>query len=186
MLNLIINGSYIILALSEILLNRLLRSKSNDKQNADGKSLRTIWITIIVVIIAAVLISYYLPFPIYSTVAGRYIGVAVIFAGIAFRLYAVAALGKYFTVDVTIRATHQLKTDGIYTYIRHPSYLGSLISFIGMGMTFNNWLSLIIIMVAILVVFINRIKIEEQVLTQHFGTEYTEYKKRTIGFLPFF
>lgn len=186
MLNLILNGSYVVLGLSELLLNRLLRSKSYDKQNTDGKSLNTIWITIILAIVFSIWISNHFSYPIYSGFVGRYIGVSIIFLGIALRLYAVLALGRYFTVDVTIRVSHELKTDGIYKYVRHPSYLGSLISFIGMGLTLNSWISFTILSTAVIVVFINRIKVEERVLTQHFGSRYTEYKKHTFGFLPFF
>ena len=43
-------------------------------------------------------------------------------------------LWKYFTVDVTIKLEHKLVSTGIYRIVRHPSYLGSLISFFGLGL----------------------------------------------------
>ena len=185
MLNLITNIACLVLILTEIFLNRLLRSKSTDKQNEDKSSISIIWVTIIVAISLAVLISKTVYLPIYSKPSVQYVGVIVIFIGIIIRLFAVFTLGRFFTVDVTIRQDHKLKKDGLYKYLRHPSYFASLVSFIGMGWTFNNWLSLLLIVVAILIVFINRIKIEERLLIQHFGSEYIEYKKTTNGLIPF-
>ncbi|MEO8852326.1 MAG: isoprenylcysteine carboxylmethyltransferase family protein [Ginsengibacter sp.] len=69
--------------------------------------------------------------PLFSNPAFRYVGIAIIILGIILRLIAVASLGKFFTVDVTIRQNHRLKKDGIYKYLRHPSYFASLLSFIG-------------------------------------------------------
>ena len=185
MLNLITNIAWLALLLTEILLNRLLRSKSTDKQNEDKNSISIIWVTIIIAIPLAILISKTVNLPIYSNSSVQYVGVIIIFIGIILRLFAVVTLGQFFTVDVTIRQDHKLKKDGLYKYLRHPSYFASLVSFIGMGWTFNNWLSLLLLVVAILIAFINRIKIEEKLLIQHFGSEYTEYKKHTSGLIPF-
>lgn len=41
--------------------------------------------------------------------------------------------GEFFTVQVAIKEDHQLKTDGYYTNVRHPSHTASLLSFIGFG-----------------------------------------------------
>jgi protein-S-isoprenylcysteine O-methyltransferase Ste14 len=185
MLNLITNIARLAVLFTEILLNRLLRSKSTDKQNEDKNSISIIWVTIIIAIPLAVLIALKVNLPIYSDPSVQYVGVIIIFIGIILRLFAVVTLGRFFTVDVTIRQGHKLKKDGLYKYLRHPSYFASLVSFIGMGWTFNNWLSLLVLIAAILIVFINRIKIEEKLLIQHFGSEYTEYKKHTSGLIPF-
>ena len=124
-------------------------------------------------------------FPIYSDSSFRYLGLIVIVIGIILRFSAVVSLGKFFTVDVTIREDHKLKTDGVYKFLRHPSYFASLISFIGFGISINSWIGLILIVVAVLTVFIYRIKIEEKILIEQFGAEYLEYKKTTKGIIPF-
>ncbi len=173
------------LILTEVLLNRLLRSKSTDKRNADKNSISVIWVTMIAAIVLAIFVSQKVFLPIYLNSSLQYVGVAVIFIAIIFRLAAVFTLGRYFTVDVTIRQDHKLKKDGLYKFLRHSSYFASLVSFVGMGWTFNNWISLFLVTVAILVTLINRIKVEEEVLIQHFGSEYIEYKKITRGLIPF-
>lgn len=144
-----------------------------------------IWGTIVISISIAVYISmaYYLP--VAKFVAIRYIDLGLILLGLVLRLFIINSLGKFFTADVTIRKEHKLKTDGYYRFLRHPSYFGSLLSFIGFGLSPNNWLSLLIIFIAILAAFINRVKVEEKILTEHFGREYTDYKKTTTGLIPF-
>ncbi len=152
-----------------------------DRQDADKNSLLLIWISIIATIFIAVFISGTFYFPIFSNPTFEYRGLAIIFVGIFFRFVAVAILGRFFTVDVTIRQDHKLKKDGVYKYLRHPSYFASLISFIGFGISLNNWIALLLITLAILTVFITRIKMEEKVLVEQFGAEYNEYKKVTKG-----
>lgn len=185
MLNIITIIAYITMLLSEILLNRLMRSKSTDLKNKDKYSITFIWLTIAVAISTAVYIANHFYFPLFLDPMFRYIGVAVIFIGIIIRLIAVFSLGKFFTVDVTIRQNHQLKKDGLYAYLRHPSYFASLLSFIGVGITLNNWVSLLVIVFAMLAAFINRMQIEERALIEHFGSEYLKYKKNTKGLIPF-
>jgi protein-S-isoprenylcysteine O-methyltransferase Ste14 len=182
---LIFTITYFIWCFSEILLSRLLRTKSTDKQHADNGTLSIIWITIIICIFLSVYISIAYNFQISEDLLIRYLGLAIIYIGIIFRMLVVKSLGKFFTVTVTIRQDHKLKKDGFYKYIRHPSYLASLLSFVGFGISLNNWISLLLLSSAILFVFILRIKVEEKVLIQEFGTEYSEYKKTTKGIVPF-
>ena len=177
--------TYIIWLLSEIILNRMLRSKGTDKQNADKNSLAIIWITVVAVITLATVISMNFYFPIAVNPVIKYVGLAIIYIGILLRLAAIVGLGRFFTVDVTIREDHRLKQDGLYKYLRHPSYFASLLSFIGYGISLNNWVSLILVVVAVLIVFKMRINIEEKALIEQFGAEYLEYKKKVKGLIPF-
>ncbi|MET4081441.1 protein-S-isoprenylcysteine O-methyltransferase Ste14 [Pedobacter sp. UYP30] len=180
-----LNIIYIIWILSEVYLNRRLRSGSTDKKDQDKNSLRLIWIVIGVCVFTAVFTSHVFFLPIYHSSLGVYIGVAALILGILIRYWAVLSLGRFFTVDVTIREEHKLKTGGMYKYLRHPSYAASLLSFLGMGITLNNWFSLALIAVGIISVFIYRIKIEEKVLIEHFGSEYEDYRKHTSAIIPF-
>ncbi|MFZ4464869.1 MAG: methyltransferase family protein, partial [Bacteroidales bacterium] len=64
---------------------------------------------------------------------------------------------------------------GLYKFLRHPSYTGSLISFLGFGLSLNNWLSLFIVFLPVLFSIIHRINIEEKLLTERFGKQYSDY-----------
>ena len=171
--------------LSEIVLNRLLRSKKTDQQNKDKGSLTLIWVVIFVSIFSAIFMTKSISLPIMNSEVIVYIGLTVIIIGIVLRIMIVRALGKFFTVDVTIKQDHQLKKDGFYTYIRHPSYSASLLTVIGFGISLNNIASLVLVTVLISIAFIIRINVEEKLLMTHFGDAYLDYKKNTKRLIPF-
>jgi protein-S-isoprenylcysteine O-methyltransferase Ste14 len=171
--------------LSEILLNVFMRSKNSDNRKTDKGSIWLIWILIIIGNFCAVYIANWLMASISEHIYIRFIGLALIILGVVLRLFIIASLGQFFTVDVTIKENHRLKKDGFYKYLRHPSYFASLLTFIGFGLSLNNWISLLIITILVAIAFIIRIRVEERALIAHFGIEYLEYKKRTKGLIPF-
>ncbi len=169
---------------SEILLARLMRSGTNDKKKQDKGSIRFIWVMIALAISLGVILSIKTRFYISSQPLISYIGIIIIVVGMIFRFISIWTLGRLFTVDVTIRDNHTIKKGGIYSIVRHPSYLGSLLSFVGFGISLNSWLSLFIITILMTIAFIYRIKIEERVLSDQFGTDYLDYKRNTYRLIP--
>jgi protein-S-isoprenylcysteine O-methyltransferase Ste14 len=170
---------------SEVLLNRLMRSGSNDKKGLDKGSIRLIWVMISIAITLGVVLAIYVRLPISKTIVLPFVGLTLIIIGMVFRFISIRALGRLFTVDVTIRDNHKIKKDGIYRIIRHPSYSGSLISFIGFSISLNNWLGLLAITIIITIALLYRIKIEEKILIDRFGTEYLDYKNNSYCLIPF-
>ncbi|MFB6456105.1 methyltransferase family protein [Chitinophaga sp. Hz27] len=171
---------------SEIWLNRVLRGSSTDKQNQDRGSLTAIWLVIAASMTAGISLSYqHSPLIAQDQTTMHIGGLIIILIGIVLRYAAVASLGKYFTVMVTIREGHQVKKDGMYKLIRHPSYAASLLSFIGFGISTNNWLSLLVVVIPVFLVFLYRIKIEEKALLKQFGQEYADYMHHTKRFIPY-
>jgi protein-S-isoprenylcysteine O-methyltransferase Ste14 len=175
---------WIIWWISEIMLRKLMRSGSKDKKGLDKGSIGFIWIMITLAISSGIIFSYYSKFCISEQLLISKVGLAIIVFGMILRFIAIRTLGKLFTVDVTIRDDHKIKKDGIYKIIRHPSYSGSLLSFIGFGISLNNWLSLIAVIILISIGLINRIRIEEKVLLDQFGADYLDYKKNTYRLIP--
>lgn len=113
-----------------------------------------------------------------------YIGCLVIVLGLITRLIAIRTLGKQFTYKVSIVDDHRIVDTGIYGLVRHPSYLGTLVCLLGLGLALENWLSLLIVFVLPLIAISYRISVEEQVLLIHFGKEYGDYSKRTKRLIP--
>jgi protein-S-isoprenylcysteine O-methyltransferase Ste14 len=111
-------------------------------------------------------------------------GVLLILCGLFVRFRAMRTLASYFTYEVGIQAQHLLVEKGLYRYIRHPGYLGQLLVFFGIGLAFTNWISLIGILLPISIGFSRRIRVEESVLSAHFGAEYELYRKRTWRLIP--
>jgi protein-S-isoprenylcysteine O-methyltransferase Ste14 len=170
--------------LSEILLNRILRSQKGDMKGRDRGSIVIIWLSITISISAGIIINIFSRTPISNLIIIPFSGLFLILIGMTIRFVSIFTLGRFFTVDVTIRENHRIKKDGIYGLIRHPSYLGSIISFIGFGISLNNWISLIIISVFTTGSFLYRITVEEKLLTDYFGDEYIKYKNETKRLIP--
>jgi protein-S-isoprenylcysteine O-methyltransferase Ste14 len=169
---------------SEILLNRLFRSGKSDQKNLDKGTIRIIWITIGIANSLGILAAIFVRLPLSINTIISYSGILIIIAGMILRFVSIMTLGRFFTVDVTIRTDHKIKKDGVYRLIRHPSYTGSLISFFGFGISLNNWISLFIITVPVIIAMLNRIKIEEKLLIEQFGEDYQEYMRESFRLIP--
>jgi protein-S-isoprenylcysteine O-methyltransferase Ste14 len=115
--------------------------------------------------------------------AVRWVGVALFAAGGALRLWPVFVLGDRFSGLVAIQPGHHLVTGGAYRTIRHPSYLGLLVSSLGWGMAFNSWVG-VLLAAALLPPLIARIHAEERLLASQFGEEYEVYRSRTSRLIP--
>jgi len=113
------------------------------------------------------------------------LGYLLIIAGLIVRWIAVLSLGKAFTVKVSILKDQSLKTDGIYKKIRHPSYTGFLMYYLGLGLIMQNRICLLILTIMPLVVVLMRIKHEEFVLREHFRDQYESYAQKTWKLFPY-
>ncbi|MGA1977762.1 MAG: isoprenylcysteine carboxylmethyltransferase family protein [Bacteroidales bacterium] len=111
-------------------------------------------------------------------------GILIFISGVLIRWIAVSQLKESFTVDVSISKTHVLKTDGLYSNIRHPSYLGLILITFGLSVAMNSWKSILMVMVPVLIALNYRIFVEERILTGEFGGEYLNYKSRTRKLIP--
>ncbi|KAJ7909817.1 hypothetical protein B0H13DRAFT_2233008 [Mycena leptocephala] len=60
-------------------------------------------------------------------------GVIAVVLGASIRLSCFHALGELFTFDLTIHPQHRLVTSGLYAYVRHPAYTGSLTIIAGLA-----------------------------------------------------
>ena len=112
-------------------------------------------------------------------------GIAVWLTGSAFRFYSMRVLGRFFTYDVAISTGQRVIERGPYRWLRHPSYLGSLVAELGFGMTMTNWLAMALPVICLAAAYAYRIPIEERALLQGLGTPYREYMRRTWRLIPF-
>jgi protein-S-isoprenylcysteine O-methyltransferase Ste14 len=113
------------------------------------------------------------------------LAVAAMLAGMGLRWAAMLALGRYFSPHIEIAAGQPLTTTGLYRHVRHPAYAGIILVFIGIGVAFENWLSLLAVSLPVIGAISHRVKVEEAALLEHFGGDYKEYADRTKRFLPF-
>ncbi len=100
------------------------------------------------------------------------------------RWLAFKKIGKYFNHRVALYEGHRLVTTGIYEKIRHPIYLGNLLSFVAVPLIFSSWGGLLIILLATVPALIYRIRVEEEFLLKHFSEEYKRYMGKTSKMIP--
>jgi protein-S-isoprenylcysteine O-methyltransferase Ste14 len=95
----------------------------------------------------------------------------------------VFVLGRRFSGLVAIQPGHTLGTSGVYGVIRHPSYLGLLVSSLGWALAFRSGVG--VLLAALLIPpLIARIGAEETLLRTQFGGEYVAYRGRTWRLIP--
>lgn len=113
-----------------------------------------------------------------------WIGVVLTIVGIFIRIYSVWTLRKYFTLNVQVATEQNIVKTGPYKYIRHPAYTGSIITLLGIAVSFRSPLSIIATVIIIAVVYGYRIKVEEKALEKSFGFSYEDYEKQTWRLIP--
>ncbi|HSP07158.1 MAG TPA: isoprenylcysteine carboxylmethyltransferase family protein [Acidobacteriota bacterium] len=113
----------------------------------------------------------------------RYMGVAIFLSGYAIRVLATRKLKKQFSFLVIIQENHQLITSGIYSMIRHPVYLGTILAVFGMFLVFPTWYGLIFV-VFYTSLLAYRISLEEKLLLKTFGSVFEEYSTKSFRLIP--
>jgi protein-S-isoprenylcysteine O-methyltransferase len=108
----------------------------------------------------------------------------VVVAGLAIRWWAIIVLGRFFTSDLAVQPGHRIVQSGPYRWLRHPSYTGIVVCFIGVGLAMYNWLSLVAVLAPVAAAIVYRISVEERMLEQEFGAEYADYRRRTHRLIP--
>jgi protein-S-isoprenylcysteine O-methyltransferase Ste14 len=111
-------------------------------------------------------------------------GLTLFVVGLMIALVAQFALRRFYSGTLVTREDHQLITHGIYRFARHPIYLGVLIAIMGLPMIAPSLYGFLILSLLI-PIFLNRIRMEEELLTEEFGDAYRAYKETTRILIPF-
>jgi protein-S-isoprenylcysteine O-methyltransferase Ste14 len=104
-------------------------------------------------------------------------------AGVVLRQWSVALLGRFFTTDVRLHEGQTVVDTGPYRRLRHPSYTGMLLTFLGLGLALGNWAALLALVVLPAIGLVVRIRSEERVLLAGLGEPYRRFaasRKRLI------
>ncbi len=147
------------------------------------------WYALIVVITITVAVNLAVLAPQFAIRAGFelffVLALALIWGGLLLRFTAIQTLGSFFSTRLVIQQQHELITRGPYQRLRNPSYTGALVTFTGIGLGTGNWLSLAVLFLAMLAVYVLRIRIEDRLLSGAFGSAYEEYTLRSWALVPF-
>ena len=114
----------------------------------------------------------------------RYTGLFIAIPGFVLMQAGEKYLAKQFSIEVTLQKDHKLIQSGPYKVIRHPRYLGILIFFTGISLTFRSLLGIFIVL-ALAGVLIWRVFAEEKMMREEFGKEWKEYQSKTWRLIPY-
>ncbi|KAF8996834.1 hypothetical protein BDQ17DRAFT_1364011 [Cyathus striatus] len=95
-------------------------------------------------------------------------------------------LGTFFTFEMGTRNDQKLIITGPYAVVRHPSYTGALINYIGCLLVFKScgwvprpvWGAVWVIMSISLSTILNRVVVEDEMLKKEFGTDWESWRER--------
>lgn len=115
------------------------------------------------------------------------IGLTLLIVGQVVRSLAMYTAGKSFShiVKVEKENDHKLVTNGVYLYIRHPSYFGFFWWAMGTQLLLLNPITSVAFAYVLHGFFSKRIPFEERHLVDFFGDEYIKYRRSVKIWIPF-
>ena len=174
-------GSEIIGAM---IIPRLLRDRFGVKLERKDRGSGLVVVTSV---IASIFIAFAFSVAHFALLPGWvfYPGIALMIGGIFLRQWSIAVLGRYFSILVSIQEGQTIVRKGPYRFIRHPSYTGALLILTGIGLAVQSWGALLVLWIIFAIVYGYRIRVEEKVLVNRTGEEYSMYMKETKMLIPF-
>jgi protein-S-isoprenylcysteine O-methyltransferase Ste14 len=113
-----------------------------------------------------------------------WLGLATMIAGSLLRRHCFRMLGSSFTGAVVVRQDQTLVDRGAYRWVRHPSYTAGVLLLAGMALALGNWISVVVILIAVPPAYLYRVQVEERALVATLGEPYRVYMRRTNRFIP--
>jgi protein-S-isoprenylcysteine O-methyltransferase Ste14 len=110
------------------------------------------------------------------------LGSFIVWPGLGIVIFSIFKLGQSLTVSPIPTAKAELKTDGLYRWIRHPIYTGLMITTLGIALEAGS-VSKLFFVAALMFLFDYKAKWEETLLIQRFP-EYRSYMSTTGRFVP--
>jgi protein-S-isoprenylcysteine O-methyltransferase Ste14 len=95
-----------------------------------------------------------------------------------------ADLGKNWSISLQIRNEHRLVTTGIYRFIRHPMYTSFFLLAVAQALLLPNWLAGLTGLVGVGILYAFRVRQEERMMLERFGTDYQNYMAHTARLIP--
>ena len=83
-----------------------------------------------------------------------------------------------------VRSDQTVVDTGPYRWVRHPSYTAILLTFFGIGVALENWLSLVALVIVPSIGLVVRIRVEERALLEALGEPYREFSESRARLIP--
>lgn len=185
----------LIIAIIFIIISRFLdpfirygrEAKSISRTEKDKNSTTLLGILNIVnllLLLSGFLLNRYNVIVLFHNLMIPFLGNFILITGFIVRVIAIRTLKEYYTRTLKIQSSQKVVDTGMYKYIRHPGYVGSILQWLGAGIASNNIVVLSLITLTTLIVYQYRIKSEEKMLIEGLGNNYKDYIKRTKKLIP--
>ena len=165
---------------------RLRSDRNREGSRQDHLSMRVVQVTALGGVALGILLMRRVPAADVGT--GRWplfvAGLVLMCAGIAVRQWALATLGRFFTIDVRVRSGQTVVEDGPYRWVRHPSYTGLILTFVGLGLALGNWAALAVMAVVPTAGLVYRVRVEERALLDGLGEPYRRFAEGRPRLFP--
>ena len=93
-------------------------------------------------------------------------------------------LGKQWALAARLVEGHDLITDGPYRWIRNPIYTGMFGLLLATGLAMSRWTTLLVAALVFAAGTVIRIRREEGLLRQAFGSAFDEYSRKVPALIP--
>ncbi|MCX6151096.1 MAG: isoprenylcysteine carboxylmethyltransferase family protein [Ignavibacteriales bacterium] len=114
----------------------------------------------------------------------RLVGLIVYLIFSWFQIWAYKSMGENYSNEIIIMKIHKLVKSGPFKIVRHPYYLGQILTDLGGAVALLSYtvFPLVIIEIPLLIM---RAIFEERLMAKHFKDEFTAYKKKSGFLIPF-
>jgi protein-S-isoprenylcysteine O-methyltransferase Ste14 len=171
--------------LGEILLAVLTQTRQGEGKVQDRGTQIILWVVIVASLRADEWMHRFFPVDMpgsYSWLRPAALGILIL--GLGIRVVAIVTLGSAFSVNVATRAGQRLQRSGLYSLVRHPSYLGLELILLAFALHARTWACFAVVLVPTTVAVLYRIHVEETALRVAFGGEYEDYSRSTKRLIP--
>ncbi len=143
-------------------------------------------------IVVGMIAAFYLPALEYllftatlpRTVSLQAAGLLFIFLGSMLFIWARRALGRFYSGHLSVLEGQPLVQSGPYRFIRHPAYAGYLLIMLGLAVGYSSLAGFAAILFVLLPSVVYRIRVEDKLLSEHFGATFIEYANRVARLMP--
>ena len=143
-------------------------------------------------IVVGMIAAFYLPALEYllftatlpRTVSLQAAGLLFIFLGSMLFIWARRALGRFYSGHLSVLEGQPLVQSGPYRFIRHPAYAGDLLIMLGLAVGYSSLAGFAAILFVLLPSVVYRIRVEDKLLSEHFGATFIEYANRVARLMP--
>lgn len=113
-----------------------------------------------------------------------WLGIAAAVAALAMFYLTHRTLGRMWSVSLDVREGHELITDGVYRYVRHPMYSAFWLWALAQALLLPNWIAGFAGLAGFGTLYFFRVRHEEELMLEAFGDSYRRYMSRTKRVIP--